>query len=410
MPAPLVQWYSINPVEGKVIGLQIVFAPSRTSLRGAGVANAPDGQSLSVQTQPAYGAPGIVQIFWDEATPVTHRLELMAAYDGPPLVIRSATWRKSRPVVLWSTESNSIPDGLKGTLWGAQLENIWDVRDRQLLIELYDGIVKPPSADGGVDLGVDGAKAKLFFAQLDASYFARNAKTQPPNLVAPKPSSILNAANLTTWLQRRLWHRTRLAVSAPDEAHDPIIKDLSKSQFDLYKRYWDDGNGKIDHDAIAEAFCRFAAGTLIREPGTHYGQPDSDNFLLFAEFALAALCCLPRESAEERTFWQKVLRGMVASQEAYKETYDPGFGFRKRGQWSYTNRSKTKTDADFKKIWQYAFNVKYLDLDDNTDFEKLTLDNAKFIYSDELAEGHAGLSTLTPPKYFDGATLLPLAR
>lgn len=97
---------------------------------------------------------------------------------------------------------------------------------------------------------------------------------------------------------------------------------LSSAQLALFREYFDDGRGGIDFAAFRKCFERFANGQL-RSPLAAdrlkgVGEPNSDFYFLFAEFAF--LCA---SSFIEPDLWTQALRVFVGTQEIFMHVYRP---------------------------------------------------------------------------------------
>lgn len=108
---------------------------------------------------------------------------------------------------------------------------------------------------------------------------------------------------------------------APDSLRS-IATRLSKGQLDLYREFFADGAGDIDFAGLQRCFEQFANGELRsplgEEQASGVGEPNSDFFFLFAEFAF--LCIDSSIAAAE---WTKALRVFVAAQEIFMHVYRP---------------------------------------------------------------------------------------
>lgn len=97
---------------------------------------------------------------------------------------------------------------------------------------------------------------------------------------------------------------------------------LSRAQVELFSEYFADGRGGIDFGALRRCFERFANGRL-RSPLAAdrlkgVGEPNSDFYFLFAEFAF--LCI---GSGIEPALWTQALRVFVGTQEIFMHVYRP---------------------------------------------------------------------------------------
>lgn len=124
---------------------------------------------------------------------------------------------------------------------------------------------------------------------------------------------------------------------------------LSRLQLPLYFRHFSDGRGGIDFNEVQCCFEKFANGEL-RDPGGRHGpgEPDSEFFFLFAEFALAAM-----EFGYDRDIWAELLRTFVKCQEIYISAYPPATGpvkrpFNQNGQVSEERKKELRDKYDDK--------------------------------------------------------------
>jgi len=97
---------------------------------------------------------------------------------------------------------------------------------------------------------------------------------------------------------------------------------LSTAQLSLYREYFPDGRGGIEFGGFQTCFERFANGQLrsplAAEQAIGIGEPNSDFFFLFAEFAFLCIA-----SGIQPVLWTKALRTFVKAQEIFMHVYRP---------------------------------------------------------------------------------------
>jgi hypothetical protein len=101
-----------------------------------------------------------------------------------------------------------------------------------------------------------------------------------------------------------------------------IARRLSSAQLELYREYFPDGAGGIDFEPFQQCFEAFANGELRslhpEAQSKGVGEPNSDFYFLFAEFAF--LCV---DSRIDNTVWESALNAFVKTQEIFMHVYRP---------------------------------------------------------------------------------------
>jgi OmpA family len=170
-----------------------------------------------------------------------------------------------------------------------------------------------------------------FFAQYDLRFLPGDRVfgiPAHPNL----PRKAQREADVKTMageLTRRRDQRAAAALAGRVPAQRPlavgtalrsIALRLSDAQLALFREYFDDGRGGIDFVALQNCFARFANGQLrsplAADQAKGVGEPNSDFFFLFAEFAFLCVASRIRPS-----LWTQALRAFVGTQEIFMHVY-----------------------------------------------------------------------------------------
>jgi hypothetical protein len=163
-----------------------------------------------------------------------------------------------------------------------------------------------------------------FFAQYDLRFLPGDCVfgiPAHPNL----PRKAQREADVNTMageLTRRRDQRAAAALAGRVPAPRPLAVGtaLRSSALALFREYFDDGRGGIDFIAFRNCFARFANGELrsplAADQAKGVGEPNSDFFFLFAEFAF--LCVASRI---QPALWTQALRAFVGTQEIFMHVY-----------------------------------------------------------------------------------------
>lgn len=172
-----------------------------------------------------------------------------------------------------------------------------------------------------------------FFAQYDLRFlpgdpvFGIPAHPNLPDKVQRQADVSAVAAELVR--RRALRAAAALAGSVPrllplaaGSALRARVVRLSRAQLELFREYFEDGRGGIEFSAFRSCFERFANGQL-RSPlaadrAKGVGEPNSDFYFLFAEFAF--LCV---DAGIDAGPWTQALRVFVGTQEIFMHVYRP---------------------------------------------------------------------------------------
>lgn len=149
-----------------------------------------------------------------------------------------------------------------------------------------------------------------------------------PNMTASKKiDRKKDVRDLIPRLQDRLRARAATAlnplVPTPLPAFPSLlnttVQRLADAQLSLFRKWFPDGRGGIRFLSFQRCFEQFANGELrdpsvIGHPG--FGEPDSDAYFFFAEFAF--LCI---ELGFNKSLWRQALRTFVKTQEIFMHVY-----------------------------------------------------------------------------------------
>jgi hypothetical protein len=172
-----------------------------------------------------------------------------------------------------------------------------------------------------------------FFAQYDLRFLPNDPVfgiPAHPNL-ARKAQRTADVNKMAADLSRRRDQRAAAALAGRVPAPRPLLVGtalrsialrLSDAQLVLFREYFADGRGGVDFGAFQTCFERFANGELrsplAADQAKGIGEPNSDFFFLFAEFAF--LCVASRI---QPALWTQALRSFVKTQEIFMHVYRP---------------------------------------------------------------------------------------
>lgn len=328
-----VQWESIGLPRAGGNALQVVFAPSRTLVRGVGVKGLPPGAGAELKLFTAYDAPTVVQLLWPVAQPL-RELQLMLQLEEVPLVPIAVDLRRAQGPIASRISALRRAASVRGGPWTAQLQHIWDAALRRRLAEIHRErllrgrralqILSHPESGQG--------RGAAFFALLDSQTLFKRAK-------GPVDSDAIGyTIQMRPWLEQQVMARLNKGAASLPRPVDKAFSVLSALQARLFKQVWrelkDAATAEAAIDDIARGFNAFASGEYDLGCDNGYGEPDSAYFLFFAEFAfVAADTDLP-----EAPLWRALLPALVASQKTYLKAYEPPPGAPRVWQsWRFSN-------------------------------------------------------------------------